>query len=53
MFTSAMMMQVSTVLSTLGIPRMSRRSITGTTLPRRLITPRMNTGIRGTRVRCT
>jgi hypothetical protein len=45
-----MMMQVFTVRPVALIPNFSRRSTTGTTLPRRLITPRMNSGIRGTRV---
>ncbi len=30
------------------MPNLSRRSTTGTTLPRRLMTPRMNSGVRGT-----
>ena len=47
-FTSTMMMQVFTVFSVLVIPNFSLMSTTGTTLPRRLITPRMNSGVRGT-----
>jgi hypothetical protein len=32
------------------MPKRSRRSTTGITLPRRLMTPRMKAGVRGTRV---
>ena len=48
--TSMMMMQVLTVRSDLGMPNCKRMSITGTTLPRRLITPHMEAGVRGTLV---
>jgi len=45
--TSTMMMQVSTVVSARGMPNLRRRSMTGTACPRRLMTPRMNSGVRG------
>ena len=40
-------MQVLRVRSVFDISKHSRRSTTGTTLPRRLITPLMNSGVRG------
>jgi hypothetical protein len=43
-------MQVFTVFSVADMPNFTRMSTTGTTLPRRLITPRMNSGVRGTLV---
>ena len=42
--------QVSTVFSVMLSPNLSRMSTTGTTLPRKLITPRMKSGVRGTLV---
>ncbi|OPZ20105.1 MAG: hypothetical protein BWZ10_00753 [candidate division BRC1 bacterium ADurb.BinA364] len=44
------MMQVLSVSSWESMPNFKRRSTTGMTLPRRLITPRMKAGVRGTRV---
>src|ERR1035441_3504186 len=40
-------MQVLTVFSVFDISKHSRRSTTGTTLPRRLMTPLMKSGVRG------
>src|SRR3984957_17714210 len=40
-------MQVLTVFSVFDISKHKRRSTTGTTLPRRLITPLMKSGVRG------
>jgi hypothetical protein len=44
------MITVWSVGSHAGIANFSRRSTTGITLPRRLITPRTNSRVRGTRV---
>jgi len=46
--TSTTMMQVLTVCSVMVIPNFSLISRTGTTLPRRLITPLINSGVWGT-----
>ena len=46
-----MMMQVLLVTAVAGLPKRADKSITGTTAPRRLITPRMQAGIIGTSVR--
>src|SRR5579871_4617701 len=45
--TSTTIMQVFTVFCVPDIPNARRKSTTGTTLPRRLMTPRMNSGVRG------
>ena len=45
-----MMMQVRLVTALSGRRNLQARSTTGTTLPRRLITPRMKAGVEGTRV---
>ena len=45
--TSTTTMQVLRVFSVFDIPKHSRRSTTGTTLPRRLMTPAMNSGVLG------
>ncbi|MBA7588535.1 hypothetical protein ES708_30594 [subsurface metagenome] len=47
---STTIIQVSTVCSVADIPNFSLRSTTGTTLPLRLITPRMKSGVCGTLV---
>lgn len=46
--TSRMMMQVSTVRLMAERPSLRRKSMTGTTCPRRLMTPTMKGGVRGT-----
>src|SRR5688500_1917544 len=43
-------MQVQRPGTLAGRPNFTARSTTGTTLPRRLITPRIHSGVRGTRV---
>src|SRR5271170_2494798 len=43
-----MMMQENLEISLAGIPNFTARSTTGTTLPRRLVTPRIQTGVLGT-----
>ena len=48
--TSMMITQVSMVFSMGDSPSLTRRSTTGTTCPRRLMTPRMKSGVRGTLV---
>src|SRR5690242_2653761 len=45
---SMMTMQVRRLTGTAGSPNFTARSITGTTLPRRLMTPRMYGGVVGT-----
>jgi hypothetical protein len=45
-----MMMQVLTVCGVGVMPNLTRRSMTGTTPPRTLITPRMKSGVLGTLV---
>src|SRR5688500_2304286 len=47
---SMMTMQVRRLTGTAGSPNFTARSITGTTLPRRLMTPRMYGGVVGTLV---
>jgi len=46
-----MMMQVRLVVAVMLLLKRADKSITGTTAPRRLITPRMHSGIIGTSVR--
>src|SRR5262245_6862290 len=48
--TSVITMQVEREISEGGSPNFTARSSTGTTLPRRLMTPRTQPGVRGTRV---
>ena len=47
---STMTMHVRGVISPRGTPNFTARSTTGTTPPRRLKTPRIQGGVRGTRV---
>ena len=48
--TSTMRMQVRVVTGVAASPSLTARSTTGTTLPRRLMTPRIEAGTEGTRV---